>query len=167
MTRQRRRTNTALTAECKADRWSLIGEIHRAGITVQRSADVEWFDWHPRTGTVILAAGLAPASARSATALALAHRAYGHWGNSFRQDQEARQLAVEWLVGSVRARWAWEQLPTLGFAAAAARLGVSVPALRVRLRSTTCVCLSNAEIHAGLPCGCEALLPVDLLAETG
>lgn len=80
-----------------ADRWSLVREMHRPGVQIAVSSQLEWFSWEPRVQRLTLAAHLPSEVARRTAALGLAHRALGHWGESVDQDRDARMLAREWL----------------------------------------------------------------------
>ena len=57
-----------------------LAEIHRSGVVVINDPDVEWFIWSPRTETIALQPAFGPTFKRATVALALAHRALGHWG---------------------------------------------------------------------------------------
>jgi hypothetical protein len=95
---------------------------------------------------VTLAATLSPAQARCALALALAHRALGHWGNTLAQDIEARTLATSWLMPSLPPRASPAELAEL--------FAVTDAAARVRL-GLACAELTNLELHRGeLAHGC-------------
>ena len=78
-------------------RWSLVREMHRPGVTIALSDELEWFRWEPRAQRLTLAAHLPSGVARRTVAIALAHRALGHWGETLDQDRAARLLAYSWL----------------------------------------------------------------------
>lgn len=139
-------------------------EIHRTRVTVVNDPDVEWFCWSPRTETVALQPAFGTTFKRGTVALALAHRALGHWGMSVRQDVEARELTAGWLVGDRAARHGAALIPTLGVVGAARQLGVTPHVLQVRLQLGQCRCLTNLDIFRGVQCECGAIPSVEPLA---
>lgn len=135
-------------------RFSVVREIRRAGVRVINRDDLEWFQWQPRTNTIIIRVSDDPFFRRGTIALALAHRALGHWGNSLRQDVEARDLAARWLINETETEWARTAVPMLGFVVAATRLRVHPAPLRVRLGDVCAGCVSNLDLLHGWDCGC-------------
>jgi hypothetical protein len=144
------------TGPAPADPWQFnpIRELHRAGTRVIRRCDLEWFLWQPRANTIVVNADLDQIAMRGTVSLALAHRALGHWGNSLRQDIEARTLSARWLISDTDAAWARTAVPVLGIDATAARLRLRPAALRIRL-GAVCRCLSNLEVYRRDVCECD------------
>jgi len=134
-------------------RFNPIRELHRAGTKVITREDCEWFQWQPRSDIIVVCADMHPLATRAAVTLALAHRALGHWGNSLRQDLEARDLAGRWLIPDHDTEWARGAIPQLGAEEVAALLRVRMIHLRIRL-GTICRCLANLDVHRGGTCEC-------------
>ena len=134
-------------------RFNPIRDVRRAGITILTRNDCEWFAWMPRSNTIVVHPFKHPLRARGALTLALAHRALGHWGNSHRQDVEARDLAAQWLIPDRDADWARTHVPVFGVDEVAARLRVWPSGVRIRL-GTVCLCLSNVGVFRGDTCEC-------------
>jgi hypothetical protein len=126
-------------------RFHTVRELNRAGVKVIRRNDLEWFQWQPRTNTIVVRSSDDPWFLRGTIALALAHRALGHWQNSLVQDIEARDLAARWLISDTDAAWALDAVPVLGYAVAAAQLRIHPAPLRVRVGGV-CGCLSNLDL---------------------
>src|SRR5664279_3979766 len=144
-----------------------VVEIHRSGVIVVNDLDVEWFMWSPRTETISLQPAFGPTFKRATVALALAHRALGHWGISMRQEMEARELTAKWLIDDRSADYAVGALPALGVVAVAGQLGVTPHVLQVRLQFGPCRCLTNVDIFHGLQCECGAIPSVEPLVDGG
>ena len=144
-----------------------VVEIHRSCVTVVNDADVEWFAWSPRTETIALQPSFGPTFKRGTVALALAHRALGHWGMSMKQDMEARELTAKWLIDDRAADYAVRALPVIGVVGLAQQLGVTPHVLQVRLQFSPCRCLSNVDIFHGLQCECGAIPSVEPLGDSG
>ena len=144
-----------------------VAEIHRSRVTVVNDADVEWFVWSPRTETIALQTSFGPTFKRGTVALALAHRALGHWGMSMRQDMEARELTAKWLIDDRSANYAIGALPVIGVVGVARQLGVTPHVLQVRLQFSPCRCLTNVDIFHGLQCECGAIPAVEPLGDSG
>ena len=144
-----------------------VAEIHRSRVTVVNDADVEWFVWSPRTETIALQPSFGPTFKRGTVALALAHRALGHWGMSMRQDMEARELTAKWLIDDRSANYAIGALPVIGVVGVARQLGVTPHVLQVRLQFSPCRCLTNVDIFHGLQCECGAIPAVEPLGDSG
>ena len=144
-----------------------VTEIYRSGVTVVNDLDVEWFVWSPRTETIALQPSFGPTFKRGTVALALAHRALGHWGISMRQDMEARELTANWLINDRRADFAIGALPNLGVVGVARQLGVTPHVLQVRLQISACRCLTNVDIFHGMQCECGAIPSVEPLGDGG
>lgn len=144
-----------------------VAEIHRSGVTVVNDDDVEWFMWSPRTETIALQPSFGPTFKCGTVALALAHRALGHWGISMRQDMEARELTARWLIDDRSAEYAIGALPVIGVVGVARQLGVTPHVLQVRLQFSPCRCLTNVDIFHGLQCECGAIPSVEPLGDSG
>ena len=144
-----------------------VAEIHRSRVTVVNDATVEWFVWSPRTETIALQTSFGPTFKRGTVALALAHRALGHWGMSMRQDMEARDLTAKWLIDDRSANYAVGALPVIGVVGVARQLGVTPHVLQVRLQFSPCRCLTNVDIFHGLQCECGAIPAVEPLGDSG
>jgi len=144
-----------------------VAEIHRSRVTVVNDATVEWFVWSPRTETIALQTSFGPTFKRGTVALALAHRALGHWGMSMRQDMEARELTAKWLIDDRSANYAIGALPVIGVVGVARQLGVTPHVLQVRLQFSPCRCLTNVDIFHGLQCECGAIPAVEPLGDSG
>jgi len=144
-----------------------VAEIHRSRVTVVNDATVEWFVWSPRTETIALQPSFGPTFKRGTVALALAHRALGHWGMSMRQDMEARELTAKWLIDDRSANYAIGALPVIGVVGVARQLGVTPHVLQVRLQFSPCRCLTNVDIFHGLQCECGAIPAVEPLGDSG
>ena len=144
-----------------------VAEIHRSRVTVVSDATVEWFVWSPRTETIALQTSFGPTFKRGTVALALAHRALGHWGMSMRQDMEARELTAKWLIDDRSANYAIGALPVIGVVGVARQLGVTPHVLQVRLQFSPCRCLTNVDIFHGLQCECGAIPAVEPLGDSG
>lgn len=144
-----------------------VVEIHRSRVTVVNDATVEWFVWSPRTETIALQPSFGPTFKRGTVALALAHRALGHWGMSMRQDMEARELTAKWLIDERSANYAMGALPVIGVVGVARKLGVTPHVLQVRLQFSPCRCLTNVDIFHGLQCECGAIPAVEPLWDSG
>ena len=144
-----------------------VAEIHRSRVTVVNDATVEWFVWSPRTETIALQTSFGPTFKRGTVALALAHRALGHWGMSMRQDMEARELTAKWLIDDRSANYAIGALPVIGVVGVARQVGVTPHVLQVRLQFSPCRCLTNVDIFHGLQCECGAIPAVEPLGDSG
>ncbi len=144
-----------------------VVEIHRSRVAVVNDATVEWFVWSPRTETIALQPSFGPTFKRGTVALALAHRALGHWGMSMRQDMEARELTAKWLIDARSANYAMGALPVIGVVGVARKLGVTPHVLQVRLQFSPCRCLTNVDIFHGLQCECGAIPAVEPLWDSG
>ena len=144
-----------------------VAEIHRSGVTVINDDDVEWFVWSPRTETIALQSSFGPTFKCGTVALALAHRALGHWGMSMRQDMEARELTARWLIDDPSADYAMGALPVIGVVGVARQLGVTPHVLQVRLQFSPCRCLTNVDIFHGMQCECGAIPSVEPLGDSG
>jgi hypothetical protein len=144
-----------------------VAEIHRSGVTVVNDDDVEWFMWSPRTETIALQPSFGPTFKCGTVALALAHRALGHWGISMRQDMEARELTARWLIDDHSAEYAIGALPVIGVVGVARQLGVTPHVLQVRLQFSPCRCLTNVDIFHGLQCECGAIPSMEPLGDSG
>lgn len=129
-----------------------VTEIRRSGIVVI-VADIEWYAWEPLDQRVSLGDHLSIDQKRCALALALAHRALGHWGNSISQDVEARELAAEWLLPDAQLIARAVRAEGLDPERVAAHLNVTVNALAVRL-GIACRHLTNWQIFVGDVCIC-------------
>jgi hypothetical protein len=134
-------------------RFHTVRELNRAGVKVLTRDDLEWFQWRPRENLIVIRASDDPFFRRGTVALALAHRALGHWCNSLRQDIEARDLAARWLISEPETVWARSAVPVVGFVVAAAQLRVDPAPLRVRL-GAVCPCTSNLGLFRDWSCGC-------------
>jgi hypothetical protein len=144
-----------------------LREIHRSGVTIVNDPDVEWFTWSPRTETIALQPEFGPVFKRGTVALALAHRALGHWGRSMRQDMEARELTAGWLVNDRLAAYSATAIPTIGVVRVARYLGVTPHVLQVRLQLGQCRCLTNVDIFHGIQCECGGIPAVEALPDSG
>lgn len=130
-----------------------LTEIRRAGIAV-RTAEIDWFAWEPIRRRVSLGDHLSIEQKRCALALALAHRALGHWGNSIEQDVEARELAARWLLP--REDLIRDAIGAVGLDPwlVAEHLCVTLNALSVRL-GMVCRHITNRQLFAGEFCDCR------------
>jgi hypothetical protein len=100
---------------------------------------------------VTIAHHLSIAQKRTTLALALAHRALGHWGRTLEQDVEARRLAAQWL------------LPEREIAHAVQAVGIDPWAMAEHLSVTRGILLvkfgmvcdhqTNLALFRGLTCG--------------
>ena len=162
-----RRVSHLRSVNRSAVEFNPVAEIHRSRVTMVNDADVEWFVWSPRTETIALQPSFGPTFKRGTVALALAHRALGHWGMSMRQDMEARELTAKWLIDDRSATYAVGALPVIGVVGVARRLGVTPHVLQVRLQFSPCRCLTNVDIFHGLQCECGAIPAVEPLGDSG
>jgi hypothetical protein len=134
--------------------FNVMRELRRTGARVITSADVEWFQWRPRPETIVINAAAGAHLRRSTTALALAHRALGHWGNTLRQDIEARGLVARWLISDRQLDTARQFADVVGIDQVAAALRVTPNVVRIRL-GLPCQCLTNIDVFRGATCECR------------
>jgi len=102
--------------------------------------------------TVTLAAHLTVAEKRCAVALALAHHALGHRGNSHQQDIDARRLAVGWLITEQEMAEAVRAVG-IDFVTLSEHLNVTHNAVRIAL-GLVCERLSNWQGELGMSYRC-------------
>jgi hypothetical protein len=114
------------------------------------TADIDWYGWEPLGQRLTLGRHLTEEQRRCTIALALAHRALGHWGSSLEQDIEARELAAWWLVPTGALIEAGRAVGTSPWRIVD-YLRVSRATLAVRL-GLTCHHLTNWEVFHGYFC---------------